>query len=81
MKPRFRRQSEPPLTEEQREAWRGKVGSKVVEFAWEKLCGSLVQQWVRNIIPLEVTLDSYLIIVKGLTLGDIAQCSKFQSLP
>jgi hypothetical protein len=36
------------LTEEQREAWRRKVGSKVVEFAWEKLCGSLVQQWVRN---------------------------------
>ena len=50
LKPRFRRQSEPPLTEEQREAWRGKVGSKVVEFAWEKLCGSLIQQWVRNII-------------------------------
>jgi hypothetical protein len=37
-----------PLTEEEREAWRSQVGSKVVEYAWDRLCGSLVQQWVYN---------------------------------
>ena len=37
-----------PLVEEQRESWRSQVGSKVVQYAWDKLCGSLVQQWVYN---------------------------------
>ena len=39
---------EGPLMEEQRESWRSQVGSKVVQYAWDKLCGSLVQQWVYN---------------------------------
>ncbi|KAJ9515889.1 hypothetical protein QJQ45_016931 [Haematococcus lacustris] len=28
------------------DAWRARVGSPLVEFAWDKLCGSIVQQWV-----------------------------------
>ena len=35
---------QPPLTERDRETWQHQVGSKLVEFAWDKLCGSLVQQ-------------------------------------
>lgn len=27
-----------------RDAWRSKVSSKVVEYAWDKLCGSIVQE-------------------------------------
>jgi hypothetical protein len=27
-----------------REAWRDRVGSKIVEFAWERFCGSIVEQ-------------------------------------
>lgn len=35
---------QPPLTDRDRAAWQHQVGSKLVEFAWDKLCGSLVQQ-------------------------------------
>ncbi len=60
-RPPFSKQ--PPLTEEQRDAWQRQVGSKVrrgyaldgllnhsfihvqvVEYAWDKLCGTLIQQ-------------------------------------
>eukprot|EP00967_Tisochrysis_lutea_P085716 scaffold120480_cov13-Tisochrysis_lutea.AAC.1 len=26
--------------------WRAKCGSRVIEFAWDRLCNSIVQQWV-----------------------------------
>ncbi|KXZ47595.1 hypothetical protein GPECTOR_34g754 [Gonium pectorale] len=31
------------------QAWRAQVGSKVVEFAWEKLSGGIVQTWIYDV--------------------------------
>jgi hypothetical protein len=31
---------------DQENAWRSKVGSKVVEHAWERFCGGIIQQWI-----------------------------------
>eukprot|EP00798_Chlamydomonas_sp_ICE-L_P027694 gene27694-7336_t len=33
-------------TEDRHKAWREKVGSKVVEFAWEKFSNCIIQQWL-----------------------------------
>ncbi|KAG1676950.1 hypothetical protein FOA52_014826 [Chlamydomonas sp. UWO 241] len=40
------KQRQRPLGRRERDAWRAKVGSKVVEYAWDRFIGAVVQQWV-----------------------------------